>query len=373
MPRARLASLGLPPANPVEAARLIAPEIAAEAPEVDGDGAFPHRSIDLLRRSGLLAAPMPAAHGGCLHATDAVSARWLADTLRTIGAASLPVGRLYEGHVNALQLIARYGATAQIDRCSADVEQGHLFGVWNTEAPGSALRLIDGRLTGGKTYASGAGRVTRPLVTARRPDGEVVMLVARLAQGERSDLTGWLAHGMRASATGRVDLSGLAVGDDDIVGRPGDYLRQPFFSTGAWRFAAVQQGGASRLVQELCAHLTGLGRTGDPHQLARVGDAALAAETARLWIGAAAARAASADADPRGAVAYVNLCRHAVERAGLDILELVHRSVGLQGFLRTHPIERLSRDLATYLRQPAPDRALTDAAAYAMSSPVFEG
>ncbi len=54
--------------------------------------------------------------------------------------------------------------------------------------------------------------------------------------------------------------------------------------------------------------------------------------------------------------------RLAVERAGLDVLQLAQRSVGLQGFLRGHPLERLSRDLATYLRQPAPDGALVGAA-----------
>ena len=46
------------------------------------------------------------------------------------------------------------------------------------------------------------------------------------------------------------------------------------------------------------------------------------------------------------------------------------RSVGLQAFLRPNPIERISRDLATYLRQPGPDRALTDAAAWRLAQPV---
>ncbi len=53
----------------------------------------------------------------------------------------------------------------------------------------------------------------------------------------------------------------------------------------------------------------------------------------------------------------------AVERAGLDLMQLAQRSIGLQSFMRPNPIERVSRDLATYLRQPAPDRALTSAAA----------
>ena len=94
----------------------------------------------------------------------------------------------------------------------------------------------------------------------------------------------------------------------------------------------------------------------------------MAAETAKLWVTRAAELAEQEDGrrDPGQVTAYVNLARSAVERAGLDVLELVHRSVGLAGFLRTHPIERLSRDLATYLRQPAPDRALTTAAAYVL-------
>ena len=78
--------------------------------------------------------------------------------------------------------------------------------------------------------------------------------------------------------------------------------------------------------------------------------------------------AEDAATDPDMAVAYVNLARLAVERAALDVLEHTHRSIGLAGFLRTHPVERLSRDLATYLRQPAPDRALAQAAAYVLAS-----
>jgi hypothetical protein len=55
-------------------------------------------------------------------------------------------------------------------------------------------------------------------------------------------------------------------------------------------------------------------------------------------------------------------------------MEAVQRSVGLAGFMRSHPIERLTRDLATYLRQPAPDQALTAAAAYALplATPLSE-
>ena len=73
---------------------------------------------------------------------------------------------------------------------------------------------------------------------------------------------------------------------------------------------------------------------------------------------------------PEQLVAYVNLARLAVEAAALDLMQLAQRSVGLQAFMRPNPIERISRDLATYLRQPGPDRALTDAAAWVLAQPV---
>ena len=80
------------------------------------------------------------------------------------------------------------------------------------------------------------------------------MVLPRLDQKgcdiSRADLSDWRAHGMRASATGSYDFSGLAVSANDIIGSEGDYHREPSFSAGAWRFAAVQLGGIERLLDE---------------------------------------------------------------------------------------------------------------------------
>jgi alkylation response protein AidB-like acyl-CoA dehydrogenase len=212
--------------------------------------------------------------------------------------------------------------------------------------------------------ASGAGRIERPVVTAWDKDNRRLMVMPSLQSKDRSDLSGWTPLGMRASATGAVDFSGLEVEPIEIIGGDGDYERQPAFSGGAWRFAAVQLGGIERLFDLLVQHLRRTGRGADPHQAARLGQAAIAVETAGLWVERAAAITEDASATRASGqiVAYVNLARLAVERAGLDLMELVHRSVGLQAFMRPHPIERISRDLATYLRQPGPDRALGAAA-----------
>ncbi|MEJ0019977.1 MAG: hypothetical protein WDN25_26190 [Acetobacteraceae bacterium] len=45
-------------------------------------------------------------------------------------------------------------------------------------------------------------------------------------------------------------------------------------------------------------------------------------------------------------------------------MQHVQRSLGLAAFGTGNPVERICRDLATYLRQPAPDEVLTSAAAH---------
>ncbi len=169
---------------------------------------------------------------------------------------------------------------------------------------------------------------------------------------------------MRATATGTVDFTGLAVGPSDVIGGPGDYYRAPGFKGGAWRFAAVQAGAVLRLAQLVREELRARRREGDPHQKARLGAAAMAAETAELWVLRAAGLAEDPDGDPAAVDAYVNFTRLAVERAALEVIGLAERGLGLAALTRPSPVERVVRDLSTYLRQPFPDGALEDAAAY---------
>ena len=347
-------------------ARDIAARAYASAADHDEDGAYPAADVAALHEGGLLAAALPREWGGA-----GIGASALCEILREIGSGSLPLGRLFEGHVNAIDLVLRYGSGEQIQLVAREARNGKLSGVWNTDdRENLRLEFERGgyRLQGRKILASGAGWIERPIVTATDENDRRLMIMPRLRAGERSDLSSWTAHGMRASATGTVDFSGIAVEPMEIIGDDGDYERQPAFSGGAWRFAAVHLGGMERLFDLLREHLRRTSRGGDPHQAARLGQAAIATETGRLWVERAAEIAEDGKRAPDQIVAYVNLARLAVERAGLDLMELIHRSVGLQALMRPNPIERISRDLATYLRQPGPDRALTNAAEWALRS-----
>ncbi len=355
------------PWQAVSAAAALAPHLFAQAAATDAVGNFPTQEFGDLRAAGLLTAVLPAVLGGpdLGHpaATDA-----LLQVLRHIGRGNLAVGRLYEGHLNALLLIQEFGRPAQVARAAAEAHAGHLFGVWNTEDPAEGARLEalapgHWRLAGAKTFASGAGHISRPVLTARRPDGGWQLLVLPAdTQAPGLDRRFWRPLGMRATASFRADLTGLEITDDDLLGPPDAYYQQPAFSGGAIRFAAVQVGGAEAVFDETRRFLRRLGRTADPYQRQRLGQMAILLEGGQQWLRGAAAHAARPDAraQAEATVAYANMTRTAIERTGLEMLRLAEACVGARGLLQPEPFERLHRDLTHYLRQPAPDAALAD-------------
>ena len=344
----------------------LVPSMRQRAARLDDDAAFPGEDIDALRTAGALSLSLPVEHdrrdGDSLTLADQ-----LADVLILIGSGNLAVGRIIEAHINTRHLIARFGTPAQRERADADVADGHLFALWVTDAPEHRLRVTrTGHrwlLEGGKMFCSAAGHATRALVTAMDRTGHQQMLVLPLGCERVRPLEAPL-QGMRAAVTGAVDFSGCLVEADALLGEPGDYLREPDFSAGAWRGSAVALGGLQSLLEFMREQLTASGRLDNPHQLRRLGRALIAGETSRLWVRAVAHVAEDRNAEPAHAVAYTGLARIAVETACLDAMQRVQRSLGLTAFRRGNPVERICRDLATYLRQPAPDDVLTEAAAH---------
>jgi alkylation response protein AidB-like acyl-CoA dehydrogenase len=343
-------------------ATLSAECLSIRRERIASDG-FPTATIDRLRGEGLLVAPLPTEAGGFGWGTEAGGTLSLCSALRFLGYGSLPVGRVYEAHVNAIALIFRYGGAEVREFAARATRGGHLFALWVTagdddvrvEARG--LRL---RLTGAKNFCSAAGYATRAVITARSENGgeQLFAIDTRdiTVTGARK-----LLHGMNATMTGAIRID-CDVPGNHRIGSPGDYLREPEFSAGAWRTSAVTVGGLWALVDEAIGQLRARGRHRHPGQAARIGQMLIEANAAAIWIRAAAERAASRLHSTRSVIGHIGLARLAIEQACLNVIPLVQRSLGLAGFLSDNPIEILTRDLATYLRQPAGDEVLTEAA-----------
>ncbi|WP_102960058.1 acyl-CoA dehydrogenase family protein [Mangrovicella endophytica] len=321
----------------------------AEGAECDRDGAFPERAFAALRSRGLLA-QLPLAPG---------ENHRLLRLLAMIGRGDLSTGRIFEGHVNACLLIDSYGSADQRETYRRIAREGGILGVWNTDLPDDPLRLDDGRLQGRKSFASGVDGLSHALVTVPSAEGRM-MIIVPLA-GLPVDRAWWQPMGMRASGSHVVDFSGLQIEPDWIIGKPDDYIRQPWFSAGAARFAAVQVGGMHAVLDIAVRHLAGTGRAKDPYQAHRLARMGIAVETVYLWLERSArswAAAAEGTAQGAAAIATANATRCAVEAAALSVLEEAERGVGAAGLIQPHPLERRMRDLRTYLRQPNPDGAL---------------
>ncbi len=348
-------------ASMLRSARLVASNAAAGASDDDRDAAFPTDGIRHLHETGLLRAAFPASCDG--HDRTFTDTPHLREILTTIGRGSLPLGRLYEGHVNAVAVVARYGSSANLRLLKAEADAGRPSGVWMA---GDALRLERAGtrfvLRGRKILCSGAGHFRRPLAAADVQGGSV-MLIPNV-EPRRADSSAWTAHGMRATATGTVDFEGIEVGEDEIVGKPGDYLRSPWFRGGAWRVIAVQLGGLEAVLDHYRAQLDQSPHRDNPIQLARFGEASIAFETARLWVREASEIAEGPFDDADAVDAYVDLARNAFEMAALRLVGLAQKAIGLKAFLRPNPMERIIRDLTTYMRQPALDMSLISGAAF---------
>ena len=368
----------------LERSTEIADYATKNAAKIDQVGAFPCQEFEQIAEADLLSAPLDRRLGGHGLGIEASVTPELLQILKQFGRGNLAIGRIFEGHVNALQLIQTFGTQAQVEAYASDARDRHkIFGVWNAEAADGVkiIPLENGRyqLEGCKTFASGSGYVDRPFVNGTLPDGRWQMCVVPMDQVTTvSDPTWWQPSGMRATASYKVDFSGVELDASALIGQPNDYYRQPWLSVGVIRFAAVQLGGAEALFDETRRFLQSLGRTQDPYQAERLGKVAIALESGNLWLKGAAEFVAAYAPIFAGSptvphpqaeqlVAYANMVRSAIEQICMETIQACERSVGTRGLLPPIPIERIIRDLTLYLRQPAFDAAFANVGHYVLT------
>lgn len=357
----------------------VSAEVLTEAAATDRTDSFPAETFKNLAARGFLKTVFPAKYGGTGLGIEKATTFELLTLLKTFGRGNLVVGRIYEGHFNAAQLICGYGTEKQIERFAAEaVEENHIFGVWNTEA-GDGVKIAptaDGKflLTGAKTFASGVDYVKRPIVTARTPEGGWQMFVVPMETVEtKIDDSWWRPMGMQATRSFRVDFTGAEITGNEIIGAPDDYYRQPFFSGGAIRFAAVQLGAAEQLFDLTRRFLREINRTDDAFQRMRLGEMAIAIESGNLFLEKSARMFDEylRDENPskiNAVLSYAGMMRTTVEQICQDVMLRAERSIGSRGLLKPYHFERILRDLTTYLRQAAPDATLTEIGKYVLES-----
>jgi len=139
-------------------ARKVAEACSAAAPDLDQAGTVSLAHLQPFIRSGLLSRAVASRE--CAGSTVE-----MLEILMIIGSGDLSLGRLYEGHLNAVLLVRRFGRPDLQRRVECAIGRGALLGVWNTDAA-RPLNLVGAaagfHLEGGKAFASGASAGIRP-------------------------------------------------------------------------------------------------------------------------------------------------------------------------------------------------------------------
>ena len=216
--------------------------IAAGARGLDREPHFPHKAFGFLSDAGALASTIGSARGAA-----PIVAEW--ELLRRVSAADASVGRILDGHLNAVERLEVAAEEEVRDRELAMVrDHNRLLGVWGADpgpGEGAPARMIesDGELVlrGVKTYCSGAGGVDAALVIVGEEDGGSPRLVL-VECGEKIevDRSWYRAAGMRASESHRVVFNDVPI--KAILGEPGELGREPWFSRDAMRTAVSWAG-----------------------------------------------------------------------------------------------------------------------------------
>lgn len=266
--------------------------------------------------------------------------------LASVGGHDLGLCKLYEGHTDALAIMAQLGGTPTA---------ASTWGMWAAEPPDARLRVAaQGRgltLHGRKAWCSGAAVLSHALLTAwDEQDRQQLVAVALDQPGVTLSVQGWQAVGM--GATGSVDVL-FDGAEGQAIGNPGDYLRRPGFWQGGIGIAACWYGAAQSLAERLRTHCS---RREEPHALAHLGavDSALHAAATVLRCSANGIDAAPQDDAER----LARRVRAVVEDAAEQVLRHVGHALGAGPYCKDPQFARLSADLPVFLRQSHAERDL---------------
>ncbi len=298
-------------------------------------------------RSGV--APMQDALTRVVAAQPATwTAPWpqLVSALYDVGRFDQCLGRLVEGHADALRIL---------DQAHHTPRPG-VYGVWASRSAGTGLRATPAEggwvLSGELRFTSGIDLIDRALIPGWVDDYQHLLFDLSI-RDFTPDRDSWRTSAMDASRSFNCTVDELSAGAP--IGPENFYLDRPGFAIGGIGPAAVWAGGAQLLVDLASTGLKTMGA--DVHQSRRLGAADLAAWSARSLLDHVAADVCAAE--PSAAAAQVVRLRSAVVEACDTVIAETALIVGPGGMSRNGRLIRAHQDLALFVRQHHLDRTYT--------------
>ncbi|MEP7220701.1 MAG: acyl-CoA dehydrogenase family protein, partial [Bacteroidota bacterium] len=239
------------------------------APRYDQAAEFPTEDMADLARAGLAAPTVPLEYGGLGLGPQCGDSYTLWMMTKELARVDLSLARCWEGHANSLVILDALGTPEQKSRWFAGVvERGELWVAWSGEpqapAPGEKSRFgtnltkVDGGyiVDGTKVFCTSAGGAQWAilLVSTAGPGGarhagddpeSLLLMACDLADPSVSyDGSWWDPIGMRGTVSHLVKFDKTFIPDENLIGRPGDYLKEGWQTRFIPHYAAAFLGAA---------------------------------------------------------------------------------------------------------------------------------
>ena len=357
-------------------------KFAPRAAEYDRTATFPAEDFDDLFQAGLLAPVIPKEYGGYGLGpyTGDVFTLWM--MTKEIARADMSLARCWEGHVNSLVLLDGMSTEEQKARWfKGVVERGEKWVAWSGEPQarkpdepisfGTTVEKVGGGyiINGNKVFATSAGGAQWAilLVNTAGPGGvrhaaaenvdTVLMMACNLSDPSvEIDTSWWDAIGMRATASHLVHFRNTFIPDEDLIGYPGQYLKEGWQTCFIPHYAATFLGAAEAAYDYALDYITTQKKIEDPYVQHHIGQMSVNVETAHLWLRHVARLWESGrylEAQLAGSRA-----RHVVEHLAEDTVKQCIRACGARCLIRPSTLERVYRDLSFYVRHDNDDQIL---------------
>ena len=354
---------------------------ARRAAHYDQTATFPAEDFEDLFRAGLNAPVVPKEYGGLglgPYRGD-IFTLWM--MTKEIAKSDLSLARCWEGHVNSLVLLDGMANDEQKARWFEGViDRGDKWVAWSGEPqarkPGEPSRFgtnvekVEGGyiVDGNKVFSTSAGGAQWAilLVSTAGPGGvrhATGSLESQLLMGcNLSDATveidssWWDPIGMRATVSHQVNFRRTFIPDRDVIGYPGQYIKEGWQTCFIPHYAATFLGAAEAAYEYAVDYITTQNKVDDPYIQHHVGQMSVNVETGHLWL-RHVARLWETQKYEEAQLAG-SRARHVVEHLAQETVSRCIRACGARCLNRPSVLERIYRDLSFYVRHDNDDQIL---------------
>ena len=335
--------------------QLVKERIAPRAARYDLGFDAPAEDLDDIFREGWLVANLDRKRGGLgygLYGDDPL-AFFLIDEYLAYGNPS--TAHCFQVHNNALMMIDAMGAHEQIQRwVEPTVKRGALMPGAGSEPHGSpptTAKRVDGgyRINGTKHYATNASLAEWLWIGRVASDSHakpIMFMIHKDTPGLRIDADIWRPTGMRACISPWIYLEDCFVSDDNLLGKPGQFLDENWMGKINFAFTANYLGSARAIYDWSLTYVRERSGGNDPYRQLRFGELKSMLDAARLILYSAVRMFKK---DPHQAMVAAHQAKWMAKETLDKVMWSAAEVCGSTALFQKYPLERFYRDMHLHM------------------------